>query len=322
MLLSVCIPTFNRAAFIRLSARYWLEQLAPFAARVELIIADNASADETAAVLRSYESFGNVRVIVRPHHLNFNETTYDLVANHARGDYVWVCGDDDYLNSGGLAKAVAALDAHPRQDHFYVATQFVPAHHAPDVTREDPRLSSHLCRPKGDPFNRPLAHTKEILETDDGAFSGFYSSIWRQPLALEALSGEFRRQPPFSSLEATLPYAVYIARHRLDQPCYRIGCPLLTVVHTISWPQHAAIFRLRTLPELYELFIEHGVSPRTLRRQRSELLAHWPKAVLDLRRHPGGSRQTFSFFRYFVRHACEFRFWQELAFFTWSKLFP
>jgi glycosyltransferase involved in cell wall biosynthesis len=253
MLLSVCIPTFNRCAFIRLSARYWLEQLPPFAHQVEFIIADNASTDETSEVLESYRGLGSFQLIRRTQHLTFNETTYDLVAVRARGEYVWVCGDDDYPSPTALAKVVTALQAHREQDHFYVTTQFVPSDYAPDVGREDPRQSAYIHSPAGDLSSGVVPRTQKILEFDGGGFSGFYSSIWRRPLAVEALSGDFCCQAPFTSLEATLPYAVYIARHRLKKSCYRIGPPLLTVVHTIAWAQHASFFRLKTMPDLYDL---------------------------------------------------------------------
>ena len=108
MLLSVCIPTWNRSSFIRLSARYWLEQIAPFADRVELIIADNASTDDTVVVLDSLRELGSFRLIRRPQNLGFNRSTFDLVAAQAVGDFVWVCGDDDYLNRGALAEVISA----------------------------------------------------------------------------------------------------------------------------------------------------------------------------------------------------------------------
>ena len=314
MLLSVCVPTFNRAAFIRISARFWLEQLAPFADRVELIIADNASHDETASVLRSYASLGAFRLIVRPQHLTFNETARDLVVEQARGEYVWVCGDDDYLNPGGLATAVAAIEAHRDQDHFYVPTQFVPADHPPDLAHDDPRFSPHLHIPKHELRGGIVSQTKEILAWDDGAFSGFYSSIWRRPLAVEALSGEFARQAAFTSLEATLPYAVYVARRRLELPCYCLDRPLLTVVHSVSWPHYAALFRLQIMPDLYELYRKHGADRSVLRGYELDLLRWWPRTLLDFFRHRHVQpRQRFSLLLFLWRNARSRLFWIELG---------
>ena len=264
MLLSVCIPTFNRLPFLRCAVSYWLEQMAPLDDRVELIIADNASPDGTAAWLTAQQAVHDFRFIERPCNLDFNLSTHDLVAQQARGDYIWVCGDDDYLQPGGLAQVIAALKANPGQDHFSIGTQFIPHDHAPDVTRSDPRLSPHARR-TSEPSSRPLARTAELLEFDAGSFTGFYSSIWRRAQAIEALSGEFYIKAPFETLESTLPYGVFIARHRLDMPCYRITGPILTVVHSISWPQYASLFRLKIMPELHDLLEKQGVSPTVLK---------------------------------------------------------
>jgi glycosyltransferase involved in cell wall biosynthesis len=322
MLLSLCIPTYNRCAFIRVSARSWLEQLKPLADRVELIIADNASGDETVSVLESYQKICAFQLIRRPRTLTFNESTHDLVTARAQGQYVWVCGDDDYPEPNALREVVAALEAHPGQDHFYITTQFIPHDHAPDVAKEDPRRSAYVHRPAA-VSSGIVRETKEILRMEGGGFSGFYSSIFRRELAGEALSGDFCRNAPFTSLEATLPYSVYIARHRLTQPCYRIGEPLLTVVHSISWPQYASLFRLKTLPDLYDLYAANGVDPQVLQKHREELLDHWPRNFIDLfRRRHQQPRQPFSFPGFLLRYSVRGRFWKELFRAIWCDLLP
>jgi glycosyltransferase involved in cell wall biosynthesis len=313
MLLSVCIPTFNRRAFIRLSARYWLEQMAPFQDRVELLIADNASTDDTVTLLRTYQKDSVFRLIERPENLGFNRSVYDLVTQHARGDYVWVCGDDDYLNRGALVEVIRAMEDHRDLDHFSITTQFVPEDHPPDLEREDPRESAYLHRPRGNLVNDLLPRTMDLLTLDSGAFSGFYSSIWRRTLAAQALSGEFLTYQPFQTLEATLPYSTFVAHHRLQAPCYRIGCVALTVVHTICWPQYASLFRLKIMPDAYDLYEKQGVSPSVLWNYRQELLDHWPRAYFDLIRRRGtAAAQGFSFLGYLARSCGQIRFWKEL----------
>jgi glycosyltransferase involved in cell wall biosynthesis len=323
MLLSVCIPTFNRCGYLRLSVRYWLEQMAPFAGRVELIVADNASTDDTIAVLESHRNVEALRVVRRPLNLGFNASTYDLVVNQAAGEYIWVCGDDDYLNPGGLAEIVSAIETHRHEEHFYVTTQFIPSDCALDIAVEDPRDSPHVRGPQGDRSSRRVSRTGEILKFDGGGFSGFYSSIWKRPLAVEALSGEFCRRDPFKSLEATLPYAVFIARHRLEKPCHCIGRPILTVAHTVSWPQYASLFRLRMMPDLYDLYQKNGVPEASLKRYRLELLDHWPLLFVDLVRRRRDLSVPGSFFTgYVLRRLLVPRFWKELFRALWCDLLP
>ena len=321
MLLSICIPTFNRCRHIRLSASYGLEQLGPFAGRAELIVADNGSDDGTAAWLRSRGGAAGFRVVERGKNIGFNASVYDLVAKQAAGEFVWVCGDDDYLQPGGLAEVMRALERNRELDHVYVNTRFIPRDHLPDLEREDPRESPFACEPRKDLPSGKIAETIELVGKGGEDFSGFYSSIWRRSMALEALSGEFRTGEPFRSLEATLPCAVFVARHRLHQPCYIIGMPVLTVSHSISWPQYASLFRLKILPELCDLYEENGAAGSALQAKRDELLNHWPLAYVDLWRHRDQAHD-FSFGRYLGRRLGSGRFWKELFRALWCDLLP
>jgi glycosyltransferase involved in cell wall biosynthesis len=324
VLLSICIPTFNRCRYLRVSATYWLEQLErlePWADRAELIVADNGSEDGTVEWLRSCRTAVTFKFIERERNIGFNASVYDLIARQATGEFVWVCGDDDYLNPGALAVVMSALEGNPRQDHFYLRTQFIPGDHLPDLEQEDPRQSRHVRQAKAGISDGPVARTLEIVGRDGEDFSGLYSSIWRRSIAIEALSGEFLTVEPFRSLEATVPYAVFVARCRLQQACHCIGTPILTVAHSISWPHYAALFRLKIRPELCDLYEENGAPRAALRETRAELLDHWPRAYVELCRHRDQAH-GFSFGGYIRRRLFSGRFWTELFRAFWCDFLP
>jgi glycosyltransferase involved in cell wall biosynthesis len=321
VLLSICIPTFNRCRYLKVSAAYWLEQLGPFAGRAELIIADNGSEDGTVEWLRSSGAGTKFQMNERGRNIGFNASVYDLVSHHATGEFVWVCGDDDYLNPGGLTEVMRALEGHREQDHFHLNTQFIPNDHLPDLEREDPRQSSHIHLSGADFSSGTVARTSEIVGRNGEDFSGLYSSIWRRTMALEALSGEFVTVEPFHSLGATLPYAVFVARYRLQQVCFCIGTPVLTVSHSVSWPQYASLFRLKIRPDLCDLYEKNGVLAAALREMRSDLLEHWPLAYLDLWRHRDRAH-GFGFGGYLLRRIWSGRFWRELFRAFWCDFLP
>jgi abequosyltransferase len=99
--LSICIPTFNRAPFLRecldsvlLSARGYEDQ-------VEIVISDNASTDETRTVVAEFQN----RYQFILYHCN-SENTLDknfyIVSTLATSQHVWLLGDDDRVTPNAI----------------------------------------------------------------------------------------------------------------------------------------------------------------------------------------------------------------------------
>jgi hypothetical protein len=108
-LVSVCIPTYNRAALLRQSIQSVLGQsLRDF----ELIISDNASTDETPEVVRT---FADDRIRYLRHPVNIGASrNFNQGFEKARGPYVTVFHDDDLMLADNLRLKTAALEQHPR----------------------------------------------------------------------------------------------------------------------------------------------------------------------------------------------------------------
>lgn len=112
LLLSICIPTYNRANILDQSlARIIKEfELLENKSRVEFIISDNQSPDNTSEIVRKYIDQGlpvqYVRNIVNiGADRNFIQC-FDL----AKGEYLWLLGDDDFLKRGALSKIINVLE--------------------------------------------------------------------------------------------------------------------------------------------------------------------------------------------------------------------
>lgn len=110
-LLTIAIPTYNRASYLRELLSVLFDQLVA-EQRVELMISDNASSDETPDVVREYQERGLQIRSIR------NESNIGPDANFlqcfelARGKYFWLFGDDDILLPGALRLIVERLAAH------------------------------------------------------------------------------------------------------------------------------------------------------------------------------------------------------------------
>ena len=111
-LVTVVTPSFNQGRFIRATIESVLEQDYP---RIEYLVIDGGSTDETVSILREYsdrlrwvsESDGG-----QAHAINKGW-------RQARGSLVAYLNSDDVYLPGAIAQAVAALEAHPEAAAVY-----------------------------------------------------------------------------------------------------------------------------------------------------------------------------------------------------------
>ena len=105
--LSICIATFNRAAFIGETLDSILAQMLP---GVELIVVDGASPDNTPEVMAEYVLKNPDIRYYREKENSGVDGDYDKAVGYARGKYCWLMTDDDLLKEGSIQKVLSAID--------------------------------------------------------------------------------------------------------------------------------------------------------------------------------------------------------------------
>lgn len=112
--LSVCIPTYNRNELLAKALDRICRQVSILDRpdRIEIIISDNASTDNTVSFVATYieeNQHLNIRLISHPVNVgmdgNFN-TCYQV----ASGEYVCLMSDDDFLCPGSLAFLLDSIE--------------------------------------------------------------------------------------------------------------------------------------------------------------------------------------------------------------------
>jgi glycosyltransferase involved in cell wall biosynthesis len=102
-LLTIAIPTYNRAGCLKELFSVLASQLKD-EKRVELMISDNASPDETPSLVKELEAKGlPVRYIRNPQNIG-PDGNFLQCFEQAHGKYVWLFSDDDLIVPGAVAK--------------------------------------------------------------------------------------------------------------------------------------------------------------------------------------------------------------------------
>jgi abequosyltransferase len=107
LILSICIPTYNRAAYIGETLESIIPQLDD---DDEILIVDGASTDNTEDVVRQYTmKETRIRYIRLPTKGGL-EQDYDKSMQLAYGKYCWLFSDDDILKPGAVNAVKSAID--------------------------------------------------------------------------------------------------------------------------------------------------------------------------------------------------------------------
>ncbi|MFA5157481.1 MAG: glycosyltransferase family 2 protein [Candidatus Omnitrophota bacterium] len=97
--ISILIPTYNRAKFLRNALDSIVAQDAQ---DIECIISDNASNDDTAEIVRSFQkNHAYIKYFRNETNLGFDSNIL-VSLSRAKGEYVWLFGDDDYMLPGAI----------------------------------------------------------------------------------------------------------------------------------------------------------------------------------------------------------------------------
>ncbi|MDX6696684.1 MAG: hypothetical protein QOE65_81 [Solirubrobacteraceae bacterium] len=111
-LVTVGVPTYNRAPRLRRALQSILAQDYP---ELRVLVADNASTDDTPAVCAAFAAAdARVRVIRHPENRGAM-ANFQFVIDHAEGEFLLLLGDDDWISPGFVSACVGFLTAHP--DH-------------------------------------------------------------------------------------------------------------------------------------------------------------------------------------------------------------
>jgi|GEM_PF-1802767 len=108
--ISFTIPTWNRANELRECLDSIIPQILESNEKIEIVISDNASTDNTSEVVKEYlEKYDFLKYFKNSENLGFDLNLISAVEK-ASGDYVWLFSDDDWLADGGLNEIINIIN--------------------------------------------------------------------------------------------------------------------------------------------------------------------------------------------------------------------
>ena len=266
-LLSICISTYNRAEWLSVGLRN-LERLIPSPnSDVEIFVCDNASTDRTPDVVKPYLSRSDFKYVRNEKNVGMLGNLR-VTAHHARGQYIWILGDDDLALPGSIEKILSIIRFRRDLALIYLNYSYTRETDASVVKDIDQFLSqaTNLIEPSQD----MAAPVKDIAANNENLFTAIYCLVFRRDHALRAYSQNTDGRP-FSTMRTSIPTTYYVLNYMMNEPAYWLGTPQLVVNFNVSWNKYAALQILERVPEAQDLAERMGASPTGMDRWRRNL---------------------------------------------------
>ncbi len=115
LILSICIPTFNRCELLDLCLHSILEQIVQLKSKeIEIVISNNASTDNTARLIQDIQ-LQYPKILIRSFIQEKNIGAVNnlfYVVKLAEGKYIYIVSDDDVLLPGAMDNIIDSINTH------------------------------------------------------------------------------------------------------------------------------------------------------------------------------------------------------------------
>jgi len=110
-LLSICIPTYNRAEFLDKNLASIVSQLGFDSENVEVVISDNASTDNTEAIVKKYKE-QHKNIYYSKNEENIGDRNFPIVIGNAHGVFRKLCNDRIIFTDNSIQYMLEIINEH------------------------------------------------------------------------------------------------------------------------------------------------------------------------------------------------------------------
>lgn len=119
-LLTIAIPTYNRARYLDLALEQLAKQLPRYRDLVEVIVSNNASPDNTSEVVQRYIDQGlPIQLFTNAENIGADRNVLQCFTS-GKTKYILIMGDDDVLRDRALGKILYIISRNPKFGVIYL----------------------------------------------------------------------------------------------------------------------------------------------------------------------------------------------------------
>ena len=298
--LSICIPTYNRAAHLV----NCLESIRSATARsgmpVQVCVSDNCSTDDTAQVVAAAQQGMAITYYRNPVNTG-RPRNYLNVVGLAEGEFVWLIGDDDLVMPEALEALATLFEQHQATDFFYVnafhlTTEYVASFPPPFKTTDLPAGMRAFS-----PHRVDGAMTFFDLIDPGISFDflgGMFLSVFRRRpwMAHTSALGDaaFDDRAMFSNFDNTFPHVKIFAEAFGQSPAFFHARPLIVcLTGAREWAPMYPMVRSVRLVEALGQYRRNGLPLGRYLRCKNYALGNFVPDLVYMRLHRATSGYAY-----------------------------
>ena len=292
ILLSICIPTYNRASYLNLCLERIIDQVT-IDMPVEIIVSDNFSTDNTIEVASKYSDLPFFKLIKQPYNKGPMKNGLELVKEYANGRFCWFVGDDDYVVPGAINNLINLIKS-IKCDFIFLNLESVNT----NVDFNNYKLNSK-CN-----FEQLLNFDQILLPKYSQIFAGeLMASVFNRELFLQEKDVYNRIDAEYlSTLETSYLHCVIFANQFMGKPALYVNdIMILADNRAREWSDKSAYLVVEQLYNLLLLYEKNGLNKNILKKCKyhfiSISLGDFIRFYLNRKRI---YRNRISFKRYFL----------------------
>lgn len=267
MLLSICIPNYNRGKYLNNCLNSILIAKSFSSLKFEVCISDNGSKDNISSIIKFYKEKGLIITYKRNNkNLGFGVNFYKVL-KMAKGEFVWLIGNDDLLFPYTLKKLEGLFRKNKNVDFYFINSSslnsnFVFKHKQPFNTKKIPKINNNFSKIK----KSKKMNFFDLINPDiswDFMLAMFLTLYRREKFVrnLELLNKKNLRDPRvWSNIDNTAPHVKVFSHTFKDSNCYFQAKPLsVNLFGEKDWSPIYPFIMIIRIPEILDIYRKNGL---------------------------------------------------------------
>ncbi len=267
MLLSICIPNYNRKNCLKNCLNSILISKKISKLSFEVCISDNCSDENIEDIILEYSKNLNIKFKKNSENFGLGRNIIESVAM-ASGKFVWILGNDDLILSNSLSELERLLEKYGNLDFFFINSYNLKSSEV--FKYRQPFETKNL---PSDMKKFSLANKDQIVSFDqliDPKISfdfllGLYLSIFKRDKWNSGVSyinqKDLNDKRTFSTFQNTCPHITIFANSFFKSKCFIKSDPLsVNLSGEREWVNLYSFIELVRIPEAIDCYFKSGLS--------------------------------------------------------------
>ena len=267
MLLSICIPNYNRGKYLNNCLNSILLAKSFSSLKFEICISDNGSKENILSIINLYKKKGlKINFKRNSKNLGFG-SNFHKVVNMAKGEFIWLIGNDDLLYIYALKELERLFNKNKNVDFFFINSssfnsKYVFKHKQPFNTKKIPKNIANFSKIKKSRKTKFFDLVNPSISWD--FMLAMFLTISRRKKFIKNINLLDKKKLNdvriWSTIDNTAPHVKIFSHAFKNSNCYFQAKPLsVNLFGEKGWSHIYPFIMIIRIPEILDIYRKNGL---------------------------------------------------------------